>query len=305
MKVAVIGANGQLGLDVIAEFQKAEEETMGFTHTEIDISSLDSTRRVLTSIEPNLIVNTAAMHHVEKCEKDPLRAYEVNALGAKNLSIMARELDAKLLHISTDYVFDGLKKSPYVESDQAAPLNVYGKSKLAGEELVREAAEKYFIVRTSALYGKNPCRAKGGKNFVDLMLTLAAVRSEIRVVDDEVVSPTSTTVLARQIVDLSRTDHYGLYHATAEGCCSWYEFARTIFEATMTKVNLKIAGPNEFPTKVPRPKYSVLENQKLKELGLNCFSSWQDGLQVYLKARDAVPAIQSSPMSKAADSRSL
>lgn len=282
MTVAVIGANGQLGADVVAAFQKAGEASAGLTHADLDISSLERTRKILNSVRPSVIVNTAAMHHVENCEKEPLRAYEVNALGARNLAIVARELDAKLIHVSSDYVFDGSKKRPYVESDPALPLNVYGNTKLAGETFIRETAEKYFIVRTSALYGRNPCRAKGGRNFVDLMLKLAGERDELRVVDDEVVSPTSTTELAKQIAELTRGDHYGLYHATSEGSCSWYEFAKTIFEITNTKVNLKIAGPNEFPTKVPRPKYSVLENQGLKKLGLNSFVSWQEGLISYL-----------------------
>jgi dTDP-4-dehydrorhamnose reductase len=282
MTVAVIGANGQLGIDVVAEFQKSSAAAAGLTHADLDISSLESTRKILSAIGPAIIVNTAAMHHVENCEKEPKRAYEVNALGAQNLSIVAQELRAKLVHISTDYVFDGSKKTPYVESDPAAPLNVYGSTKLAGETFIRKTTEKYFIVRTSALYGRNPCRAKGGRNFVDLMLKLAAERDELRVVDDEVVSPTSTTELAKQIAVLAFGNHYGLYHATAEGSCSWYEFAKTIFEMTDTKVNLKIATPGEFPAKVPRPKYSVLENQSLKKLGLNSFASWQQGLTSYL-----------------------
>ncbi|MGA7287722.1 MAG: dTDP-4-dehydrorhamnose reductase [Terriglobales bacterium] len=282
MTVAIIGANGQLGMDVVAAFQESGERTAGLTHADLDVSSLASTRKILSSVLPSIIVNTAAMHHVEDCEKEPGRAYEINALGAQNVSIVAKELNAKLVHISTDYVFDGLKKTPYVETDATAPLNVYGKSKLAGETFIRQTPEKYFVVRTSALYGRNPCRAKGGRNFVDLMLTLAGERDELRVVDDEMVSPTSTTELAKQIALLSRTDSYGLYHATAEGSCSWYEFARTIFETTNTRVNLKVAAPGEFPSKVPRPKYSVLENRGLKTLSLNSFRSWQEGLAVYL-----------------------
>jgi dTDP-4-dehydrorhamnose reductase len=282
MRVAVIGANGQLGMDVVAEFQKAGEEAAGLTHADIDISSLESTRHALSRFHPRVIVNTAAMHNVENCEKDPLRAYEVNALGARNLTIVAQELDTKLVHISTDYVFDGTKKRPYVETDPAAPLSVYGNTKLAGEAFIRGIGERFFIVRTSALYGKNPCRAKGGKNFVDLMQKLAGEDKELRVVDDEIVSPTSTIELAKQIAELTRTDHYGLYHATAEGCCSWYEFAKAIFEITKTRVTLRIAGPNEFPAKVPRPKYSVLENRGLKALGLNTLVSWQEGLRAYL-----------------------
>ncbi len=287
MTVAVIGADGQLGPDVILAFQKIGEATAGLTHADLDISSLEGTRKILSSVRPSVIVNTAAMHHVENCEKEPLRAYEVNALGARNLSIVARELEAKLVHVSTDYVFDGSKQRPYVESDPAAPLNVYGNTKLAGEVFIKGTAEKYFIVRTSALYGSNPCRAKGGRNFVDLMLKLAGERDELRVVDDEVISPTSTAELAKQITELSRADQYGLYHATAEGSCSWYEFARTIFEITNTRVSLKIAAPNEFPARVPRPKYSDLENQGLKKLGLNFLESWQEGLTSYLRPRSA------------------
>jgi dTDP-4-dehydrorhamnose reductase len=282
MTVAVIGANGQLGTDIVGAFRQVNETPTELNHADLDICSLESIRTAFRSIRPSVVVNTAAMHHVENCETQPARAFEVNGQGAQNLAIAAREVDAKLVHISTDYVFDGSKKSPYVESDTVAPLNVYGKSKVAGEEFIQDTAEKYFIVRTSALYGKNPCRAKGGRNFVELMLKLASERDELRVVDDEIVSPTSTAELAKQIVELSRTACYGLYHATAEGSCSWYQFAKAIFEATNTKVNLKIANPNEFPAKVPRPKYSVLENDGLKKLGLNSLASWDSGLHTYL-----------------------
>lgn len=282
MRVAVIGANGQLGVDVVEEFSRADEEVIALSHGDVDIASLESTRAALGGAAPAVIVNTAAMHHVEKCETEPIRAYEVNALGARNLLTVARELNAKLVHVSTDYVFDGTKNSPYVESDTPAPLNIYGNTKLAGESFLRGLGEKCFIVRTSALYGKNPCRAKGGRNFVDLMMKLALERDELRVVNDEVVSPTFTPELAKQIVALSRTDHYGLYHATAEGSCSWYEFAKTIFEFADTRVNLSVAAPNEFPSKVPRPKYSVLENAALKKLGLNVFREWKQGLLSYL-----------------------
>lgn len=283
MKIAVIGANGQLGTDVVREFESAGDQVIELTHGDINISSVESTRSALTQINPVVIVNTAAMHHVENCEKDPLRAYEVNALGARNLAMVARELGAKLLHVSTDYVYNGSKGSPYVEDDLAAPLNVYGNTKLAGDAFILGLGEKVFILRTSALYGKSPCRAKGGRNFVDLMLKLAAERDELRVVNDEIVSPTSTSELAKQIQVLSRTEHYGLYHATAEGSCSWYEFAAVIFALTNTKVNLQIARPDEFPAKVPRPKYSVLENAALKKHGLNAFQSWQVGLAAYLQ----------------------
>jgi dTDP-4-dehydrorhamnose reductase len=298
--IAVIGANGQLGSDIVAAFRNHGGTPVGLTHSDLDVSSLERTRQVLGGVGPSLIVNTAAMHHVENCEQDPARAYEINALGARNLALVARDLDSKFVHISTDYVFDGSKRAPYVESDAAAPLNVYGRTKLAGEAFIRGTAEKYFVVRTSALYGKNPCRAKGARNFVDLMLRRADEGAELRVVDDEIVSPTSTAELAKQIAELSRTDHYGLYHATAEGCCSWYEFAKTIFEIMQKKVSLQVARPNEFPAKVPRPKYSVLENEGLKKLGLNCLPPWQEQLAAYLtQARLDRSASESEPESLA------
>jgi len=194
-------------------------------------------------------------------------------------------LEAVLMHVSTDYVFDGSKGSPYVEEDAPRPLNAYGISKLAGEHFVRCTTERHFVIRTSGLYGKHPCRAKEGLNFVELMLKLARERGEVCVVDCEVVSPTSTEELAQQMAMLSRSDRYGLYHATANGSCSWYEFAREIFAITDTRVNLKVAAPNGLSPKVPRPKYSVLENLALKSQGLNAFKPWQDGLREYLAQR--------------------
>jgi dTDP-4-dehydrorhamnose reductase len=282
MKVAVIGANGQLGMDVSEGFVRNGDDVRPLTHAEVDIASADSVCRTMAEINPEVIVNTAAMHNVESCEQEPLKAYAVNALGARNLARTARELGAVLIHVSTDYVFDGAKKEPYLEDDAAAPLNVYGNSKLAGEAFIRAETDKHFILRTSALYGSSPCRAKGGRNFVELMLKLAKERDELRVVDDEVVSPTSTVELSRQIVLLSRTDKFGLYHATSEGSCTWYGFARKIFEIANTKVNLVIARPNEFPSKVRRPKYSVLENHGLTAMGINSFRSWEQGLYSYL-----------------------
>jgi dTDP-4-dehydrorhamnose reductase len=293
MKIAVIGANGQLGSDLVAAFSENGDAVSGLTHAEIEISDLSSVSRVLKEIQPQVIVNTAAMHHVENCEKEPEKAFAVNAIGARNLALAASERDAVLLHVSTDYVFDGGKGSPYLEEDNTRPLNAYGITKLAGEHFVRATTPKHFVIRTSGLYGKSPCRAKGGLNFIELMLKLAKERGEVRVVDGEVVSPTSTAELAQQMVRLSRSDSYGLYHATAEGSCSWYEFAREIFTVTDTSVSLKAAAPNEFPAKVARPKYSVLENRALKSHGLNAFKPWQDALHTYLGDRIKSPRVPS------------
>jgi dTDP-4-dehydrorhamnose reductase len=288
MKVAVIGATGQLGRDVCDRFRQGGDEVCELTHSDLEISSAEQVNSVLAGVHPDVVVNTAAMHHVEKCEADPARAFLVNATGARNLALFSRESGAVLIHISTDYVFDGAQQRPYVETDLPCPLNVYGNSKLAGEFFVRVLAPKHFVVRVSALYGHNPCRAKGGLNFVELMLKLANERPEIRVVDDEYVSPTRTIDVAEQLTKLTRSADYGLYHATSEGSCSWFEFAREIIAFAGANVRLEPARPGEFPAKVPRPRYSVLENSRLKSAKLNVFRNWKDALHGYLNARCAV-----------------
>ena len=282
MKVAVLGSNGQLGTDVVRAFADNGDEVFALTHADVEIANRESVSSKLHELQPDIVVNTAAMHHVENCESEPDKAFAINALGARNLALVARDIGSVLMHVSTDYVFDGSKGSPYDEGDPPRPLSVYGNTKLSGEYFVRCTVGKHFVLRTSAIYGKSPCRAKGGLNFIQLMLKLAKERGEVRVVDSEFVTPTATPELARQMVVLSRCEAYGLYHATAEGGCSWFEFAREILALTNTQVSLKVAGPNEFPAKVPRPKYSVLENRGLKLLGLNTFRAWQDGLRDYL-----------------------
>ena len=288
MRVAVVGANGQLGSDVVEVFRERGSEVFPLTHVDLELANPDSVATCLKSLAPTVVVNTAAMHHVEQCEQQPEKAFAVNAIGVRNLAVVTKELGAVLIHVSTDYVFDGAKGQPYVEEDAPVPLNVYGNSKLSGEQFVRTLNDKHFVLRTSAIYGKQPCRAKGGKNFVELMLKLGRERGMVRVVDSEVVSPTPTAQIAAQIYELSGCDAYGLYHGTAEGSCSWYGFAREIFKAANLQVDVQIAGPNEFPAKVPRPKYSVLENRGLKRLGLNRFTDWRDGLQQYLNQSSAV-----------------
>jgi dTDP-4-dehydrorhamnose reductase len=292
MRIAVIGANGQLGQDVVRAFAEQRDEVRALTHEHIELSSLESVAACLRATQAEVVVNTAAMHNVESCEQQPGRAQEVNVAGARNLATATRDLGSILIHVSTDYVFDGAKGSPYVESDEARPLNAYGRTKLEGERFVQDINPKHFVLRTAALYGSHPCRAKGGQNFVDLMLRLARERGRVRVVDNEFTSPTATADLARQIASLRRSDAYGLYHATAEGSCSWYEFAREIFRVADVPVTLEAASPNEFPAKVPRPAYSVLENRELKSQSLNLFRPWQDGLHAYLSQKQLAVARQ-------------
>ena len=281
----MIGANGQLGHDVVRSFADQGDQVRALTHDDIELSSFESVNGCLRVTQPEVVVNTAAMHHVESCEQQPDRAHEVNVMGARNLATVTRDLGSVLIHISTDYVFDGTKGEPYVESDQPHPLNVYGRTKLEGEQFVRDINPKHYVLRTAALYGNHPCRAKGGQNFVDLMLRLARERGRVRVVDNEFTSPTATADLAHQISALSQSGLYGLYHSTAEGGCSWHTFAGEIFRVADVSVTLEVASPNEFPARVPRPAYSVLENRGLKSQNLNRFRPWQDGLHTYLSEK--------------------
>ena len=282
MKLAVIGANGQLGTDVCRTFTEKGDDVVMLTHDRIDITDKEKVIEVLGGICADVVVNTAAMHHVEKCENDPAAAFQVNGAGAMHLSAICNQTRSLLVHISTDYVFDGEKHSPYIESDAPMPLNVYGNTKLSGEYFIRSTCERYHILRVSGLYGHHPCRAKG-LNFVDLMVKLSGERDEVRVVDDEIVSPTFTKTIAEQIhtmVDAGAQN--GVYHVTSEGRCSWYEFAREIFALTRSSVTLNRAAPDEFPMKVNRPKYSVLENGFLKEQKINVMPDWRDALKDYL-----------------------
>jgi len=283
MKITVIGANGQLGTDICACFKQNSDSVIELNHDDIEISDIASVSKVLQGIKADLVINTAAMHHVENCEGDPLKSFSVNGIGAKNLALICRDTGAILLHISTDYVFNGEKKDPYVETDRALPLNVYGSTKLSGEHFIAAITDKYYILRVSGIFGKNPCRAKG-RNFVQTMLKLSKERDEVRVVDDEILTPTFTEEIAVQVKSLvSNRGDFGLYHVTAEGSCSWYEFAKEIFSISKTSIVLNRAAPGEFSGKVLRPNYSVLENKKLKDQKLNIMSHWRDGLLRYLQ----------------------
>lgn len=286
MRAVVIGANGQLGTDVCVQLAEEGYAVVPYAHSQLEVADRDAVERRLLADIPGAIVNTAAMHHVEQCEERPLDAFRVNAVGARNVALAAAKINAYLIHVSTDYVFDGAKGSPYVESDLPHPLNVYGTSKLGGEHFVAALSSRSLVMRVSAIYGHTPCRAKGS-NFVELMLRLSRERDELRVVDNEFVSPTSTVEIARQILRLLASPVYGVCHATAEGACSWHAFAAEILNQTGTASRLSVAAPDEFPVKTPRPLYSVLENRVLREKGLNVFKSWQEGLAEYLSSRDA------------------
>lgn len=281
MKVIVIGANGQLGSD-ICDVLTNNYEVVPINHHQLDIQNLSAINSLIQSLKPDILINTAAFHQVELCEQEEEKARLINAVAPSYMAKICKENHIKFVHFSTDYVFDGKKKSPYVETDLPLALNIYGITKHEGENLILELNHQAIVVRVSAIYGTNPCRAKNGLNFVKLMLKIANEKGEVKVVDDEFVSPTYTIDIAKQLVVILENDVHGLIHATSEGECSWFQFADEIFKYTHTKVNLISVSSDEFPAKVCRPKYSVLENEILKSLKLNIMPHWKISLHQYL-----------------------
>ena len=281
MKVAVIGANGQLGSDLV-EVLSAEHDVIGLNHADIEITNIETAKSVLSSTKPDIILNTAAYHIVPEAEKFPDKAFLINGTGVMNLAKVCQDLNIRLVHYSTDYVFDGKKQKPYVEEDCPNPLSVYANSKLAGEYFALNYSDKSYVIRVSGIYGKVPCRAKGG-NFITTMIKLAKEKSEVRVVSDEVLTPTPTYHIAKNTATLINTDAFGLYHMSCEGDCSWYEFAKVIWETLQLETPLYSASVKDFPLVVKRPFYSVLENKNLNKLGINTMPEWKEALVEFLK----------------------
>ena len=288
MKILITGSNGQLGNELQKIISTGTAEIGAVSNTiktaevfavdvdKLDITNLEQVKTVLKEVNPDVVINCAAHTAVDLCETDIENAYKINAIGPRNLAIVCEKIGAKLVQVSTDYVFDGNGTRPYREDDINCPNSVYGTSKLMGENFVREFCSKYFIVRTAWLYGE-------GNNFVRTMLKLSETNSELNVVNDQIGSPTSTVDLAKAIIDLIHTEHYGIYHGTCEGQCSWYDFAKKIFEIKNIDIKVNPVTSDEFKRPAPRPKYSVLDNFMLKLVGLNSFREWEDSLEEYLK----------------------
>ncbi len=281
MKLAVIGANGQLGTDLV-EVLSAENNVIGLNHSDIEITNIDSIKNTLSSIKPAIVLNTAAYHIVPEAEKFPEKAFLINGIGSLNLAKVCQNLNIQLVHYSTDYVFDGKKQKPYTEDDRPNPLSVYANTKLSGEYFVLNYSEKSYVIRVSGIYGKVPCRAKGG-NFITTMIKLAKEKSEVRVVNDEVLTPTPTYEIAKNTAALVKTDAFGLYHMSCEGEVSWYEFAKVIWDTLKLTAPLYSASVKDFPLVVKRPFYSVLENQNLKKIGIYNMPDWRKALIEFLK----------------------
>ncbi|WP_373483466.1 dTDP-4-dehydrorhamnose reductase [Acetobacterium sp.] len=282
MKVLLTGSNGQLGRELTWQLEKKKIDHVGYDIPEFDITDKEKMMAIIVKEQPTVIINCGALTNVDGCETQKDLAMAINGIGPKHLAEIARDQDIVLVQVSTDYVFDGAGITvdgalrPYLETDPIDPKTVYGESKAAGEKAVSETTPKYFIVRTAWLYGD-------GNNFVKTMLELASKHPKLTVVNDQVGSPTSTVDLAAAIIDLIHTDHYGLYHGTCEGQCSWYDFAVEIFRLSGIEIPVEPVTSEQFVRPAPRPKYSVLENKALNDLQMNQFRSWQVSLAEYLK----------------------
>jgi len=282
MNVAVIGANGQLGTDLM-DVLSAKHNVTGLNHANIEITEIESVRNALSTIKPAIVLNTAAYHIVPEAEKFPARAFQINGIGTLNLARVCQDLEIRLVHYSTDYVFDGKKQKPYTEDDRPNPLSVYANTKLSGEYFALNYCDHSYVIRVSGIYGKVPCRAKGG-NFITTMIKLANEKPEVRVVNDEILTPTPTYHIAKNTAALIDTDAFGLYHMSCEGEVSWYEFAKVIWETLQLKTPLYAASVKDFPLVVKRPFYSVLENKNLNKLGINEMPEWKEALIQFLKS---------------------
>ena len=283
-KIAIIGANGQLGSDVYLSL-KDNYKIFPLLHKDIEITQRDSSNSCLSKIHPDIIVNTAAFHDLNACEKYPEKAFLVNGIGPRNLSIWCKENDCILVHISTDYVFDGEKNKPYLENDCTRPLNTYGITKLVGEFYISSILERNIIIRTTGLYGTHVCRGKSSKNFVEKFLELIENKEIVEFGGQEICTPTFTENLAEQIKIIIKTNEFGIFHATSEGSCSWFEFGKEIIKQMKSKTKLIKRERKESASDIIRPKYTVLENKYLNDLGINKMLDWKVALSEYLKRR--------------------
>lgn len=286
-KILVTGCNGQLGRAIRAEYAK---DTVEFINTDViaadgvialDISNIEAVMSLVRETRPDVIINCAAHTNVDACEKEWDAAYRINAIGPRNLSIAANEVDAKMIHVSTDYVFEGNGTKPYTEFDAPNPVSAYGKTKLEGELFVKAFARKYFIFRTAWLYGD-------GKNFVKTMLRLSETHEEVSVVCDQQGSPTSAVELARAIRHFEGTDNYGVFHATCEGDTNWADFTEAIFARAGKKTKVNHVTSEQYaqmnPASAKRPAYSILDNYMMRLTSGYRMADWESALDEYMKA---------------------
>lgn len=276
MRILVTGASGQLGHDLVIELNKRGHDVIGVGSKDLNITDGKAVVDMLSKLKPEAVMHCAAYTAVDNAEDDKDRCNEVNHIGTENVARACAEIGAKMLYLSTDYVFSDDGEKPWEPDDAVNPLNTYGLTKYLGEEAVRKYVKNHFIVRISWVFGVN------GKNFVKTMLRLGAEREKITVVDDQIGSPTYTVDLARLLADMIATDKYGTYHATNEGFCSWYEFACAIMEKAGLKAKVLPVTSAEYPVKAKRPFNSRMSKDKLTENGFECLPHWEDALDRYL-----------------------
>jgi dTDP-4-dehydrorhamnose reductase len=278
MKIAVIGSTGQLGTDLTKTLNNGHE-VVGLTHNDIEVADYDSCL-ILKEHQPDVIINTAAFHKTDQCEEEPLKAFSVNVLGARNVALISKEIAATAVFISTDYVFDGSKKEPYTEDDVPAPINTYGISKLAAEHFTKQNP-KHYIIRIASVFGKAGASGKGG-NFVETMITKAKKNETITVIDDMWMSPTYTKDAASILKAILESRlPFGVYHVTNKGYCSWYQFAQEIFQVTGLNPVLKPIKTDQLSLKARRPRFSALASTKLIRYDLEP-RKWKEALRAYL-----------------------
>ncbi|MGE7592961.1 dTDP-4-dehydrorhamnose reductase [Peribacillus frigoritolerans] len=276
MKVLVTGYSGQLGFDVVKEGNYRGLEMYGTSSRDLEITDKDCVSKYVTELKPEAIIHCAAYTAVDKAEEDKEKCYDVNVNGTRFLAEAAKEIGAKFVYISTDYVLDGQGDKPFTETDPPNPIGYYGLTKLEGEKIVQSLLENYFIVRISWVFGAN------GNNFIKTMLKLSESRDELNIVGDQFGSPTYTYDLSRLILDMIQTNRFGIYHASNEGFCSWAEFAREIFRYANKRVKVNSITSEEYPTRAERPKNSRMSKQKLTDYGFESLPNWEDALDRYI-----------------------
>jgi len=276
VNILVTGVTGQLGYDVCRELERRNIDYLGTSSIDFDITDKEETKSFIQQYNPTAVIHCSAYTAVDKAEEEPEKCFAVNEAGTQNVAEACKELSCKMLYISTDYVFLGIGEQPYEVHDETAPQNTYGKSKLAGEKIVKELLDKYFIVRISWVFGIN------GNNFVKTMLRIGQDKEEINVVADQVGSPTYTADLAVLLCDIIMSEKYGVYHAANEGFCSWAEFAEEIFKASGCKTKVNPISAKEYPAKAMRPENSRMSKVKLEENGFKKLPAWQDAVKRFL-----------------------
>lgn len=284
MRILVTGVKGQLGYDVMNELAKRGHTGIGVDVEEMDITDAAKVEQVIKASDVEAVIHCAAYTAVDAAEDNVEICHKINAEGTENIAKVCKELDLKMIYISTDYVFNGEGTRPWEPDDEREPLNVYGQAKYEGELAVEKYLEKYYIVRIAWVFGVN------GKNFIKTMLNLSETHDELSVVNDQIGSPTYTYDLAKLLVDMVETDKYGRYHATNEGLCTWYEFATEIFRQAGKEITVHPVTSDQFPSKARRPHNSRMSKDKLEANGFDRLPTWQDALNRYLKTIGVIEA---------------